>query len=87
LRQSLAKPGNENVLERYNSAVEEFREQIALHRNKYVTFDDVLIKIKQLLFYRDGDLARRKDLVNLVVYYMYWICDIGAEEESDATAE
>ncbi len=83
----LAKPGNEAVLERYLCAVAELKEQIAVHRNTYTKFDHVLLRIKQLLFHRDCDLARRKRLVNLIVYYMYWICDIGTEVKANATAD
>lgn len=87
VKKFLAKPGNDNVLERYRSAAHEFEEQITLHRNKYEKYDDILIKIASLLFSRDGDLARKKILTKLVIYYMYWNCDIGSEAGSDATAE
>jgi len=53
----LAKPENDHVLDRYQSAAHEFQEQISLHRDEYGEFDDVLIRITQLLFTRDGDLA------------------------------
>ncbi|MFO1044523.1 MAG: ABC-three component system protein [Planctomycetaceae bacterium] len=86
VRKLLAKPGNEEVLESYLSAVEELKEQIVVHRKKYADFDSVLLRIKQLLVTRDGDLARNRALTNLVVYYMYWNCDIG-EVRSDASTE
>ena len=84
----LANPRNEAILERYLAVVEEFKEQITLHRAQYATFDDVLVRITGLLFHRDGDLARHKALVKLVVYYMYWNCDIGSEVgATDAATE
>jgi hypothetical protein len=83
----LSKPGNASLLDRYNSAVHEFNEQIVLHRTHYATFDDVLIRITQLLFLRDGDLARRKPITKLLVYYMYWNCDIASEGEGDAETQ
>lgn len=87
VKKFLAMPGNEAVLERYESAAAEFEEQIAIHRKDYGSFDDVLIRVKSLLTKRDGDLARNKALTNLVVYYMYWNCDIGSKVGADATTE
>lgn len=86
IKKLLAKPGNDEVLESYLSAVEELKEQIVVHRKKYADFDSVLMRIKQVLVTRDGDLARNKALTNLVVYYMYWNCDIG-EVKNDASPE
>jgi len=87
IKKFLANPANEAVLERYRAAAEEFQEQIVLHRKEYAEFDKVLTRIVQLLFKRDGDLARKKALTKLVIYYMYWICDIGSEVVTDAEAE
>jgi hypothetical protein len=87
VKKFLAQPGNEEVRERYEAAALEFEEQIAIHRKDYGSFDDVLIRVKSLLTKRDGDLARHKALTNLVVYYMYWNCDIGSKVEADAEAE
>ncbi len=87
VKRFLAQPGNEAVRERYEAAALEFEEQIVIHRKAYGSFDDVLIRVKSLLTKRDGDLARNKALTNLVVYYMYWNCDIGSKEEADAEAE
>jgi hypothetical protein len=83
----LAKPGNDAVLERYVSAADEFQEQIVVHRREYASFDHVLTKIVQFLFKRDGDLARRKAITKLVVFYMYWNCDIGTKAGEDAETE
>lgn len=80
VKEFLAKPGNENILHRYESAALEFEEQITIHQHQYSSFDDILIRVKSLLTKRDGDLARKKALTNLIVYYMYWNCDIGKAE-------
>lgn len=84
VKKFLAVPGNEAVQERYQAAAEEFEEQISIHRRSYRLFDDVLIRIRSLLTVRDGDLARHKALTNLVIYYMYWNCDIGTKVDGDA---
>src|SRR5207248_232410 len=62
VKKFLAMPENEHVLERYESAAQELEEQITLHRTEYAKFDDVLVRIMQLLFTRDGDLSRKKAL-------------------------
>lgn len=80
----LAKPDNQTVLERYESAAHEFQEQIFVHRKQYSQFDDVLLRVCQLLFKRDGDLRKNRALTKLVVYYMYWNCDIGNSVAADA---
>lgn len=87
IKKLLAKPGNDSVLERYRAAAEEFQEQIVVHRSEYAEFDHVLTRIVRLLFARDGDLARKKAITKLVIYYMYWICDIGSEVGTDAETE
>jgi hypothetical protein len=87
VKKLLAKPGNEAVLERYLAAAEGFQEQIVLHRKEYAEFDHVLTRIVQLLFVRDGDLSRKKALTKLVIYYMYWNCDIGSKVGTNAEAE
>lgn len=86
VKKFLASPDNDEAVGRYESAADEFEEQIAIHKKDYARFDDVLNRITSLLFKRDGDLARKKRLTRLVVYYMYWNCDIGSEVASDASA-
>lgn len=86
VKRFLAKPESESVLERYLSAAHEFQEQIAIHRKDYANFDHVLTRITQLLCKRDGDLGKKRALTNLIIYYMYWNCDIG-KVRSDAKAK
>lgn len=86
VKKFLASPDNNEAVGRYESAADELEEQISLHRKEYAKFDDVLLRIARLLFKRDGDLARRKRLTKLVVYYMYWNCDIGSEVASHASS-
>lgn len=76
----LAAPSNRAVLERYSDAAREFHEQILAHRNDHDSFDKALVRIQTLLFQRDSDLARKKRLTKLVLYYMYWNCDVGKTE-------
>lgn len=87
VKKFLAKPESDAVLERYLAAAQQFEEQIVIHRSQYANFDQVLTRIAELLFARDGDLAKKRALTKLIIYYMYWNCDIGSKVESDAAAE
>jgi hypothetical protein len=86
IKRFLAKPGNELIQQRYIEAATELQELILAHRGDYQEFDKVLVRIASLLFERDGDLARQKRLTKLVLYYMYWNCDIGTARDH-VTAE
>lgn len=73
----LEKPGNDEIRDRYEDACAEFQDQITAHRASHLDFDKVLVRLQDLLFGRDSDLSRKKKLTKLVIYYMYWNCDIG----------
>lgn len=80
VKRFLANPINARILERYRDAASEFHEQLLAHRGEYDTFDQTLLRMQNLLFARDPDLSRRKRGTKLVLYYMYWNCDIGKSE-------
>lgn len=77
LHRFLANPLNAAVLEKYEEAVAEFQGKILAHRSDYDVFDHVFSRLLSLLYKRDGDLAGNKRITQLVLYYMYWNCDIG----------
>ena len=77
VRSFLVHPENEEILKRYNEAKLEFQEQIIVHQGNEQPMEEVLLNIQCLLWNRDSDLYRRKNLVKLILYYMYWNCDIG----------
>ncbi len=87
VKKFLAKPESEAALERYLAAAHEFEEKIAIHRKDYTKFDHVLTRITELLFSRDGDLAKKRAITKMIIYYMYWNCDIGSKVETDAEAK
>ena len=78
----LCEPENTAILESYNTAVEEFQLKIFAKYSSYKSFDDLLNYLFDMLFKRDVDLNRNKRLTRAMVFYMYWICDIG--KNSDA---
>jgi len=75
----LAAPENLELLRLYESVVEEFQLKIIAKRKNYQTFDEVMEYLVDLLFKRDPVLRQQghKRLTRAMLFYMYWICDIG----------
>lgn len=84
IRDFLAAPGNEFLLGRYESAVDEFQLEILAKKRADQTFDQVLQYLFSLLFDRDPILRKHKRLTRAVIFYMYWNCDLGLTENAPA---
>ncbi len=82
IRDFLSDPQNEQLLDRYACIVEEFQLKVIAKRKDYQTFDEILNYLFDLLFQRDAVLRGNKRLTRVIVFYMYWNCDLG--EDSDA---
>ena len=80
----LAAPENEELLRMYESVVDEFQLKIISKRKNYQSFDEVMEYLLDLLFKRDPLLSANKRLTRVMLFYMYWNCDIG--EGDDAAA-
>lgn len=82
----LAAPENNELLRRYQLAVDEFQLKIIAKRKDYQSFDAIMEYLIDLLFNRDPVLRQvaHRRLTRAVLFYMYWICDIGVT--GDATA-
>lgn len=80
----LAAPENEDLLRMYESVAEEFNLKIISKRKDYQSFDEVMEYLLDLLFKRDPLLSANKRLTRVMLFYMYWNCDIG--EGDDAAA-
>jgi hypothetical protein len=80
----LAAPENKDLFHMYESVVDEFQSKIISKRKDYQTFDEVMEYLLNLLFERDPVLRQHahKRLTRAVLFYMYWVCDIG--ETGDA---
>ena len=85
IKSFLSAPENDDLLLKYESVVEEFQLKIIAKRDDYHSFDDVMNYLIDLLLVRDPILRANKRLTRVMLFYMYWNCDIG---ESDyATAD
>lgn len=71
---------NEDVLELYQEAVEEFQLRYiipSLNDEKFDCFDKIFNNLVELLISRNYILSTNKRLTRIMVFYMYWNCDIG----------
>jgi hypothetical protein len=80
IQQFLADPRNVDVLQQYETVVDEFQLQIIAKRKDYQTFDAIMEYLARLLFERDPVLNRNKKLTRAMLFYMYWNCDIGLSD-------
>lgn len=76
----LAAPENSELLGRYEAAAEEFQLQVIAKRKDHQSFDEIFNYLTKLLFDRDPVLRANKRLTRATVFYMYWNCDLGAED-------
>ena len=85
VKEFLAAPENEDLLRMYESVADEFQLKIISKRKDYQSFDEVMEYLLDLLFKRDPLLSANKRLTRVMLFYMYWNCDIG--EDDDAAAK
>lgn len=77
----LAAPQNSQFVKMYESTVDEFQCNIIAKKKDHQNFDEVLNHIFRTLVERDPDLRRHRSLTRAMLFYMYWNCDIGEDEE------
>ncbi|MBI9112752.1 ABC-three component system protein [Maridesulfovibrio ferrireducens] len=77
----LSQPENIELKTLYESVSEEFQFKIISKRKKYQNFDDIIEYLIDLLFSRDIVLRKYKRLTRVILFYMYWNCDIGMSDE------
>ncbi|BBO30763.1 ABC-three component system protein [Lacipirellula parvula] len=81
----LAAPENHEILKLYQATVDEIELKIIAHRQEYQTFDRVMNRLADLLFMRDPVLRKHKKLTRMMLFYMYWNCDIGKVQHASAS--
>jgi len=86
IRTFLAAPENLELLRMYESIVDEFQLKIIAKRKNYQTFDEVMEYLIDLLYSRDAVLRQHahKRLTRVMLFYMYWNCDIGEVGDVEA---
>lgn len=76
----LSAPENHELMQRYENIVDEFQLKIIAKRKDHQNFDSVMNHLMDLLFARDPVLRKHKRLTRVMLFYMFWNCDIGSEE-------
>lgn len=73
---------NWRFADQYHAVADELKGQIITHRDKFMTFDEALEHVFQLMYERSPELqsAAHRRLTKIFVHYMYWDCDIGEKE-------
>ncbi len=80
IRDFLAAPENAEFVKLYESVTDEFQFKILAKRKEHQSFDEVIEYIIDQLFSRDPVLRRNRRLTRIMLFYMYWNCDIGKNE-------
>lgn len=86
IKQFLSHPANEETLRLYEASVDEFGRKVAAYRKDFDDFDKLYDQMVDSVFARDSVLTRNKRLTRVLLFYMYYNCDIGEVVEDDATA-
>lgn len=82
IKKFLAAPENTEILERYQSAADEFQLYVVAKRKDYQTFDEVITYLIRLVFARDAVLRANRKLTRTMIFYMYWNCDLGERDDA-----
>lgn len=82
IKDFLAAPENEDLLRLYETIVEEFQLNVIAKRKNYQSFDEVMNHLTRLLVERDPQLRSNKNLTRVMLFYMYWNCDIGESDDA-----
>lgn len=79
----LSDPQNSDLRDSYQNVIEEFQLRFILPRQRELEyFDDVFNELVERLINTDYTLSQSKNirLTRIMVFYMYWNCDIGRSE-------
>ncbi|MBN8422153.1 MAG: hypothetical protein J0L73_24780 [Verrucomicrobia bacterium] len=79
IRRFLENPRNWELADQYHATANELKGQIITHRGQFVTFDEALEHVYQLMHERSAQLqsASHRLLAKVFIHYMYVNCDIG----------
>ncbi|WP_201615482.1 ABC-three component system protein [Psychrobacter urativorans] len=82
VQEFLNDPQNTNLQNLYQNAIEEFQQTFIIPRQRELKyFDEVFNELVALLIDRDYILKVNKRLTRILVFYMYFNCDIGKSND------
>lgn len=80
----LAMPCNNALQEKYYESIDELSAKISIFKRKEHSFDVILERVIELLIERDNELKTNKRLTRIIIYYMYYRCDLGENDANNA---
>ena len=83
--QFLKDPQNYQVLKSYQESIEEFQLQYIIPKQIELDyFDCIYNELVSYLTSRDYVLSKNRRLTRMMVFYMYWNCDIGKSNDNSS---
>ena len=79
----LEDPRNAEIKDLYHDAADELKQKIITYRKEFITFDEVLTYVYDLIINNNPTLKGKKQLVRLFLHYMYFDCDIGDHAQAN----
>jgi len=79
LEEFLKNPRNEKFAELYHDAADEIKQKILVNRPKFGAFEETFAFLNEAIQTQRSSLKGRRRLVNIVLHYMYFNCDIGSK--------
>jgi hypothetical protein len=76
----LSDPINSKIKDLYEDTIDELNAKIAIFRNEYAAFENILEELYDHVISSNYDLKFKKRLVRVFLNYMYCSCDIGKKE-------
>ncbi len=83
VKEFLSAPENVALMSKYDTIAEEFNLKIISKRKDYQTFDEIMEYIFDHLVGRDELLRGNRRLTRVLLFYMYWNCDVGNNNEAN----
>jgi hypothetical protein len=66
----------------YESILVELNAKIVAKRKDYQFFDEIIEYIYDLFINRDPDLKKHKRTLRQLLYFMFWFCDLGKNQDA-----
>jgi len=80
----LSAPENTELKSIYDEVVTELQLKLLSKKHDHHYFDEAMEHVYEVLISRDPVLKSKKTLTRLILFYMYWTCDIGESEHATA---
>ncbi|SHH59096.1 ABC-three component system protein [Bradyrhizobium erythrophlei] len=80
IEEFLKNPRNEEFAALYHDAADELKQKILVNRDKFGAFDEIFAFLNQEIQKQRAALRGRRRLVNVLLHYMYFNCDIGSKK-------